>query len=361
MIVKMEKRRFQHEFALLFLLALAVGAIVLQSNFSLTGNVVSNGATCDGNWTCGDWTTCADSNQSRQCTLDVTSNSTCTSPVTEYQTCVMPVTNSTNSTVTDTNSTTNSTVTNTTVQVTLSSLSIASPATKLSYVVGETLNILGLVVTGTYSDNSTKNESVSTSDITGFDSTSPTTNQVLTITLQTKTVTYSVSIAVPSTSTTNSTSTTDTNSTTTTTPTTPITNDLPQLTGEATQPVVCSPNWQCGDWQECVEGNQARACTDVNNCGTQDGMPATSQACVVPILETCSDKIKNQNETGVDCGGPCKKCSIFNMVGGVINGPLGSVGKFFSNKTNIFITSGAFVLVIGGFVCFKIFKKRRKK
>jgi len=356
----MEKRRFEHEVALLLLLAVAVGMIALQSNFNFTGNVVSNGVTCDGNWTCGDWTTCADSNQSRQCTLDVSSNSTCTSPVTEYQNCVMPVTNSTNSTVSDTNSTTNSTVTNTTVQVTLSSLSIASPATKLSYTVGESLNILGLVVTGTYSDNSTKNESVSTSDITGFDSTSPTTNQVLTITLQTKTVTYSVSIATPSDSTTNPTSTTSTNSTTTTT-TTPVTNDLPSITAEATQPLPsCTPNWQCGGWQECVNGNQARACTDTANCGTQDGIPATSQACVVEITATCSDKIKNQNETGVDCGGPCKKCGFFTMVGGVVNGPLGSVGKFFSNKTNIFIVSGAFILVVGGFVCFKVFKKKKK-
>ena len=144
----------------------------------------------------------------------------------------------------------------------------------------------------------------------------------------------------------------DTTTTQTTQTTTPIT-------------VTCTPNWQCGDWQECVSGNQARACTDTNNCGTQDGIPSTSQACIVPIVENCSDKIKNQGETGVDCGGPCKKCGIFTIVGSAISGPLGSIGtsmqKIFSNKTNIFIASGALAFVVCGFFTFRFFRKHKLK
>src|SRR5690606_22229803 len=37
--------------------------------------------------------------------------------------------------------------------VTLQSIAITNPAAKLSYTVGEALDITGLVVTGTYSDN----------------------------------------------------------------------------------------------------------------------------------------------------------------------------------------------------------------
>ncbi|VVB84013.1 Uncharacterised protein [uncultured archaeon] len=116
---------------------------------------------------------------------------------------------------------------------------------------------------------------------------------------------------------------------------------------------ACTPNLQCGDWQECLNGTQIRICADSNNCNPDEVASTESQACTVPIKETCFDGIKNQDETKVDCGGVCKKCSIFTIVGDAIS-PVG-------NKTNIFIFSGALLLVIGGIVCFKILKKRKKK
>ncbi len=385
----MEKRRFAHEFALLFLIALAIGVIILQSNFRMTGNVVSNGVSCDGNWTCGDWTTCADGNQSRSCTLDVNSNSTnCVSPVTEIQTCPLQTCNNNitlclNSTscvaanyswdnntntcnlaaplpVCDTThliyclDATNCTIVggyffnNTCISVILSSISITSPATKLSYNVGESLNILGLVVTGTYSNNSTVIEPISTSDITGFNSALPATNQILTITFGTRTTNYSVNIVAPvTTNTTTTTTTTNLANSTDATSTPTHQTNIPPVTAKATQSVVsCTPNWQCGDWQECVDGNQARACTDINNCGTQDGIPATSQACTVVTT----------NETK-----PVAKPTFFSMVGSVVQGPISAVGTFFSNRTNIFIVSGALIIVVCGFFSFRFFKKHKIK
>ena len=44
--------------------------------------------------------------------------------------------------------------------VTLSNIAITNPADKTEYIVGDTLNITGLVVTGTYSDNSTNIETI---------------------------------------------------------------------------------------------------------------------------------------------------------------------------------------------------------
>lgn len=78
---------------------------------------------------------------------------------------------------------------------TLQSISITTPATKLNYTVGDTLDIAGLVVTGTYSDTSTTPETITIASITGFNSSSPATDQVLTITVGNKTTTYKIQVA----------------------------------------------------------------------------------------------------------------------------------------------------------------------
>ncbi|MDO8505746.1 MAG: cohesin domain-containing protein, partial [bacterium] len=80
---------------------------------------------------------------------------------------------------------------------TLSSIAITTPATKLSYTVGDVLDLTGLVVTGTYSDASTQVETVTTSNVSGFDSSAPATGQVLTITVGGQIATYTVDIVTP--------------------------------------------------------------------------------------------------------------------------------------------------------------------
>ncbi len=41
----------------------------------------------------------------------------------------------------------------------------------------------------------------------------------------------------------------------------------------------CTPNWQCTAYGTCTNNAQTRSCSDLNNCGSQIGKPATSQAC----------------------------------------------------------------------------------
>lgn len=43
--------------------------------------------------------------------------------------------------------------------------------------------------------------------------------------------------------------------------------------------IDCITLWQCGSWSACVSGIQTKTCTDLNNCGTTDGKPLTSQSC----------------------------------------------------------------------------------
>ena len=76
----------------------------------------------------------------------------------------------------------------------LQSIAITTSATKLTYHVGEALELTGLVVTGTYSDGTTKIEAITAGNITGFDSSAVMANQILTITLKDKTATYTIQI-----------------------------------------------------------------------------------------------------------------------------------------------------------------------
>jgi hypothetical protein len=78
--------------------------------------------------------------------------------------------------------------------VTLESISITTPATKLSYLVNDALDISGLVVTGTYSDATTKVETIAVDNVTGFDSTVIASSQTLTVTIGGKTATYTIEV-----------------------------------------------------------------------------------------------------------------------------------------------------------------------
>ncbi len=42
---------------------------------------------------------------------------------------------------------------------------------------------------------------------------------------------------------------------------------------------VCTPNWSCSAWSECIDGLQNRTCVDLNNCGTPVGKPVETRAC----------------------------------------------------------------------------------
>ncbi|HHW49816.1 MAG TPA: hypothetical protein GXX14_14530, partial [Clostridiaceae bacterium] len=77
----------------------------------------------------------------------------------------------------------------------LKSIEITNLPMKLTYYVGEMLNIDGLVVTGTFSDGTTAVLPITIKDnISGFDSSKPTASQTITITVDGKTATYNIVI-----------------------------------------------------------------------------------------------------------------------------------------------------------------------
>ncbi|MDR1072088.1 MAG: bacterial Ig-like domain-containing protein [Treponema sp.] len=78
----------------------------------------------------------------------------------------------------------------------LQSIAITSPPTTTVYVIGEALDISGLVAIGTYSDGTTRTETVSLAAISGYDANTVGT-QTLTVTINGKTATFTVTVTAP--------------------------------------------------------------------------------------------------------------------------------------------------------------------
>lgn len=79
-------------------------------------------------------------------------------------------------------------------EIMLESIEITNPAEKLVYIVGEVLDISGLEITGVYNNGSTQIETITMENITGFDSSAPVDDQVLTITVNGNTTTYTIDV-----------------------------------------------------------------------------------------------------------------------------------------------------------------------
>lgn len=77
--------------------------------------------------------------------------------------------------------------------VTLVSIAVTTLPTKITYAIGDELDITGMVVTGTYSDFSTKVETVTKDNVTGFNS-AEAGEKVCTVTVRGKTTTFTVTV-----------------------------------------------------------------------------------------------------------------------------------------------------------------------
>jgi len=49
---------------------------------------------------------------------------------------------------------------------------------------------------------------------------------------------------------------------------------------------VCTPNWSCTEWSDCIEGEQTRTCTDTKNCNKLTGKPEETIECIVATAPT---------------------------------------------------------------------------
>jgi hypothetical protein len=67
----------------------------------------------------------------------------------------------------------------------------------------------------------------------------------------------------------------------------------------------------CRGWSECLPtGIKTRDCYDYRNCNRQNTTFSEYEKC--EYKASCYDRIKNQNEENIDCGGVCKLCESCN-------------------------------------------------
>lgn len=74
-------------------------------------------------------------------------------------------------------------------------IEITTLPTKTAYLVGEQLDITGMVVTGSYSGGTTGVIAVTAANVTGFDSSAPAASQTLTVTVEGFTDTFNISVS----------------------------------------------------------------------------------------------------------------------------------------------------------------------
>jgi hypothetical protein len=77
--------------------------------------------------------------------------------------------------------------------------------------------------------------------------------------------------------------------------------------GAALQEWICEPKFICSEWTDCRPDNTIRRiCKQVDDCPEKYDKPSELMYCIYE--PSCSNKIKDGKEEGVDCGGKCKPC-----------------------------------------------------
>lgn len=109
----------------------------------------------------------------------------------------------------------------------------------------------------------------------------------------------------------------------------------------------CLEIWECDEWSYCNErGFRTRECIEHTGCVLYFHKPITSMSC----NETCFDRIKNQDEEGIDCGGICEPCVNLRW------------SDFDKGKVlSLFITGLLGLLIAILLILFFVWKPKRKK
>jgi hypothetical protein len=78
-------------------------------------------------------------------------------------------------------------------------------------------------------------------------------------------------------------------------------------------PIICKEEWNCGEWDTCINGNQNRVCNEVTKCGTDINKPITTQTCIV--TPECEEIWVCQDWTECINGTQTRDCFLVNDCG----------------------------------------------
>lgn len=113
--------------------------------------------------------------------------------------------------------------------------------------------------------------------------------------------------------------------------------------GSRTSSYECNVNWSCGEWSECIEGEQMRICIDVDECGTDYLKSETTREC-----ETEEDDFR-MSSAGITPEG--EKKTGFSAITGAVTGAI-STPKGIAALTFVLLVLASFMVV---------FIKKKKK
>jgi hypothetical protein len=64
----------------------------------------------------------------------------------------------------------------------------------------------------------------------------------------------------------------------------------------------CVEDWECSFWNDCVDSQQIRTCTDLNECDTILSKPAEDLACSIPLVDEEEKVVEGAEEETTGLG-----------------------------------------------------------
>ncbi len=122
---------------------------------------------------------------------------------------------------------------------------------------------------------------------------------------------------------------------------------------------ICTPNWSCTEWSECINNSQTRICTDLNSCNDLSDKPSETQSCIpcVPNWDCTAwspeECPKNETQTRI--------CTDLNECGTEEGKPSESRTCSYEKKSSlIFLIIGVLILFVVVLMLFLYLKNKNK-
>ncbi len=140
----------------------------------------------------------------------------------------------------------------------------------------------------------------------------------------------------------------------------------PVVNVNQTQPIICTPVWNCSSWTNCSEGNQDRMCSDENNCNLSLSKPSENQNCSIIVNKVCTPNWQCSEFTPEICPEEkyrARECSDKNNCNVNTGKPVEKQDCIFKKQIDwppiIFSIVIILLLVIGFLVYYKFFKNKK--
>src|SRR3990167_1487905 len=126
---------------------------------------------------------------------------------------------------------------------------------------------------------------------------------------------------------------------------------------------VCSPNWQCDEWEACISNKKTRNCRDLNNCNIQGDLLEIEDCISSPPIEPKETILEEGCYNG---DAKCLENEFYLCEGkkwiskGKMFGLCGYIEKPKEDKTRMYIIFILILLVISLYLLYRVNRKSRE-